>query len=194
MIQLVFSLLVGAGFLFLLYSFWRRDHSGAEGGAQALLDAQSAVSALQGDLLPPELIGRIFAKEDFEFVVSTTPAGIHELFLHERKKIAVSWVRQVRSQIVNLRRFHLGHSRFYARLSLRTELSLALEFSVLLLECRILEALLHFRGPYAFPRMVGGTVTAAARVCGVSAKSLSFLKIENPSTAGNGSARDGVAP
>ncbi len=174
MIQLISFLVIGALLLVSLYSFaWRSQR--AEGGSGAMLEARQAVNALQAGLLPPELVGRIFNRQDLEYVESQTSAEIRELFLEERKKIALFWVGRVRKQVLSLQRFHLGSARFYARLSLRTELSLAVDFTTLLFACRALQVFLYFRGPYAAPGIVGSTAATASRVCTISAKSLSFL-------------------
>jgi hypothetical protein len=175
MIQLIFFLVLGVVFLFALFLFWRRDHASAEGGAEALLEARNALNTLQLNLLPPELIERIFAREDLEFVESSAPVHIREYFLNERKQIALAWVNQVRSQVLSLRRFYLGRSRFYARISVATEISMALNFLTLLSECRMVQFLVYLRGPLAAPRMIGATIAKAGKVCEISAKSLSFL-------------------
>jgi hypothetical protein len=84
-------------------------------------------------------------------------------------------VSRVRKQVLSLRSFHLGSARFYARLSPRTELSLAVDFAALLFKCRLLQIFLYLRGPYAVPRMVGSTAATAVRVCKISEESLAFL-------------------
>jgi hypothetical protein len=174
-IQLILFLLVAAMLFFSLYLLARRS-SHAEGSAQDLLEARQALNALQNGLLPHEILGRIFAKEDLDYVTSETPPCIHELFLEERKRIALSWAGQVRRQLLSLRQFHLGSARFYAQLNFRTEIKLAVEFAALQSACRALQVMLYLRGPYAAPRMVEATATAAATVCGISEKSLAFLK------------------
>ena len=187
MIQLIPFLFVGVLLFFSLIFLMRRSPR-AEGGTEVLVEARQALNALQVSLLPDELLGRIFAKEDLEYVLSQAPRSVYELFLEERKKTAISWVNQVRQQILSLKRFHLGSARFYARLSLRTELELAMHFSVLLFECRLLQALLYVWGPYAAPGMVGSTAAAAARVCKISEASLDFLNPSHLTTLGGPSA------
>ncbi|HKV04571.1 MAG TPA: hypothetical protein VJO53_05620 [Candidatus Acidoferrales bacterium] len=187
MIQLIPFFAVAA-LLFLSLFFAMRRKPRAEGGSAALVEARQALNTLQVGLLPPELIGRIFAQEDLEYVVAEAPAGVHKLFLNERKRIALSWVDQVRSQVVSLRRFHLGAARFYTRLSLRTETALALNFAALILACRALQVLIYVWGPYAAPRVVGATLTTAARVCTISEESLAFMSPAQFATIGNRSA------
>jgi hypothetical protein len=192
-IQLVFSILLGAGLFALLYLLWMRERARPEGGAEALLNAQNALSTLKGGLLPGVFVARIFAEDDLHFVTSTGSTEVQKAFAKERKRLALLWVSQVRGQIVSLRKFHLGKSRYYARLNFATELSLAASFSVLLAECRVLHAMIYLRGPYAFPRFVGRTITAASRVCGVSERSIAFLSISNPKMSGNGGAENQAA-
>lgn len=179
MIQLFLFLLAGVLLVGTLFALVRRGRR-AEGGAQALVDARHALNVLQLDLLPSELVGRIFATRDSEYIRAETPSRIQEMFQRERKRIALSWVRQVRGQILSLRRFHLGAARSYAQLSLRTEMGLAVDFAALLFACRILQVMLYVRGPYAVPGMVEATASAATRLCVVSEKSLAFLKPAHP--------------
>jgi hypothetical protein len=174
-ITLVFFLLVGASLLFSLVLLARRA-SRAEGSAQALVEAKHALQALQGELLPPDLVERIFAKQDFEFIASSTPQPVQELFVLERKKVAIAWAQQVRAGVRRLMNFHLLQARFYAQLSLATEMKLAVNFAALLLACRIMQFALYFGGPFAFPGLVGRTVGKAAQLCETSEKSLAFLE------------------
>ena len=174
MIQLIFFLLIGALlFLSLIFLVWRSPR--AEDGSTALVEARQALVALQTNLLPAELIGRIFAREDLEYVRTQAPDPVCAMFLNERKKLALAWATQVRKQVLNLMRFHLGSARFYARLSFRTELALAVQFGGLLLACRALQMVLYVGGPYAAPRIAGATAAIAVQVCSISERSLAFL-------------------
>lgn len=193
MIELVLFLAAGAGFLVLLYLFGARTGSKPEGGAEAMVEARQALNSLQTALLPPELVERIFAREDLDFVRQTCPQKIQLDFLGERKRIALSWIAHLRKQVLSLRRFHSGQSRRYAQLEFRTELALALDFASFLVACRILQAIFYIRGPYAAPRMVGKVVSVAGNVCGVSERSLSFLAPGSADLYGGNSADDRAA-
>jgi hypothetical protein len=175
MIQLAFSLLVGFALLIILYFFVRGGKVSAEGSAQQLREARQTLDSLQFGLLPGDLVHRIFATEDLEYVRQAAPPRIQALFLAERKDLSLAWVRRVRKAIVELIRFHRGHARLYSRLSLSTEVLLAVNFARLLMVCRLLEIALYLRGPYAAPGMVRTVATAAGRVCTISEKSLVFL-------------------
>jgi hypothetical protein len=192
MVQLILFLVLGAGFLILLYLFAGRKDTRSEGGAEALLGARQALDCLQTGLLPHELITRIFAREDLHFIASTRSAGIADLFARERKRVALRWVAQIRKQVLSLKEFHSGQSRRYAQLAARTEIALALDFARLLIVCRILEVVFYVCGPYAAPKVVERVVGAAGKVCDVSEKCLAFL---SPGEAGRlrGSAGNKVA-
>jgi hypothetical protein len=175
MIQLAFSLLVGFALLIILYFFVRGGKVSAEGSAQQLREARQTLDSLQFGLLPGDLVHRIFATDDLEYVRQAAPPRIQALFLAERKDLSLAWVRRVRKAIVELIRFHRGHARLYSQLSLSTEVLLAVNFARLLMVCRLLEIALYLRGPYAAPGMVRTVATAAGRVCTISEKSLVFL-------------------
>jgi hypothetical protein len=174
-IQLLFFVFIGVGLLSLLVLMGRRETPRAEGDSRALLEARKALDALQGELLPEDLVHRIFAKDDLDYVSSVAPKHVRELFIGERKKIAIAWINQVRCQISSLKRFHVGAARSYAQLGLRTELELACQFAALLFACRALSLAVSVGGPYVAPSMVDATAAAAAKICTVSEQSLAFL-------------------
>jgi len=186
MIQLVISILVGAGLLFSLYVLARRDVR-PEGASEALLEARLALNTLKNDLLPHEVVGRIFAKDDLDYVRAVATPTVVRLFLRQRKSIAVSWIDRIYGQIVRLKRFHLGRTRSYAKLQLRAEIALAVDFATLLFVCRLLRVLLYVRGPYAAPQMIGTTVGIVEKVCGISERSLAFLEPANATSLGGAS-------
>jgi len=173
-IQLIFFLSIGV-LLFASLFFLARRNPRPEGSSGALIEARQALVALQAGLLPIELVQRIFAEQDWEYVRSESPAAVRELFMEERKKVALLWVDQVRAQIRSLSRFHRGSARSYARLNPRLEMELALGFAGLTFACRVLRVIVYVGGPYAAPRMVGAMANAASRTCKISEQSLAFL-------------------
>jgi hypothetical protein len=191
MIELIFFLLVGALLLFSLLFFAPHKPQGRK-DTKPLAEVQQALDVLQLGLLSPELVGRIFSKSDFDYVVSETNKKVQRLFLEERRRLALSWVGEVRRQIVSLRHFHLGSARFYAGLRFLTEMKLAWDFAAVLFACRALRAAVYLRGPYAAPRLVGSTTAAAARVCGISEKYLDFLRPARMISFGDDSAGGSV--
>jgi hypothetical protein len=189
-IELIAFSVAGIALLVLLYFFAVRTDVRPEGGAEALLEARQALNSLQSGLLPADLVERIFARDDLDFVSATCSNETRELFLRERRKTALCWIAQVRAKVLSLQRFYSGQSRNYAQLDFRTELNLGLGFASLLISCRILQAAFYLRGPYAAPTVVARTLGAAADLCATSAQSLSFLahnvNAYHPSTRGAG--------
>jgi hypothetical protein len=176
---MILFLLIGA-VLFASLLLLARRGSRPEGGAEALIAARQALKQLQTSLLPPQMVDRLLAVEDFEFVAFAAPSPVNSNFRHQRKRIVLAWIHQVRQQIKSLRRFHLGAARFYARLSFRSELSLAIDFATLLIVCRTLQILVRIFGPLAARRMAGSTATVALRICAVSEHALAFLNAPTP--------------
>jgi hypothetical protein len=192
-IQLILFLVVAALLLFAL-SFLARRPARPAGGAEAMLDANRALSSLQMELLPPEMITRIFATEDLDYVKSVASEEVLAMFLADRERIALSWVRFLRQNLLSLRRFHLGSARLYAGLSFRAEVSLAVDFAILLFACRVLEIILRLRGPYGAPQIVRATALGAARVCQISENSLVLLRSGSAPTFGSPPAGNSATP
>lgn len=175
MFQLLIFLTIGVVLLaimgFLVVSATRGK---AEGGAEALVDAQQALKSLQSELLAPDVTARVFAKCDLDYVRSQGPT-VEAFFLRERKRIAMIWVGRVREQVVLLKKLHVGSARYYAQLSVKTELALAFDFAMLGIGCRALQVAFFVSGPYAAPGIARAVTESAGRVCAVSKQSLAFL-------------------
>jgi len=174
MSQLILFLIVAALLFASLFLLVRRAPQG-QGEGEALAEARQALNTLQFGLLPPELVGRIFAKADLDYVTSVGSKQIRRAYCRDRKRIALLWIGEVRRKVVSLRQFHLGAARSFAHINLRTEMRLARDFAALLLVCRFVQVLIYVGGPYAAPQMVGFTMRIAGRVCEISEKSLAFL-------------------
>jgi hypothetical protein len=172
-IHLIPYLAIAAGLAASLVSLALRKR--VEGGSDAMVKAKHALSTLQTGLLPAELMGRLTDRADLAFVEAQGSEEIRDLFLAERKQVVLSWIGRVRGQIKDLQEFHLGSARFYAGLSLATEIGLAVDFMKLRAACRMLQMSVLVGGPYAAPRMVQAMAATATRVCDVSERSLAFL-------------------
>lgn len=187
MTALIIYLLIGAGLFVFLFALARRRGAPVEGCGKEFVEARHSVRTLRSGLLPADLIERVFGRGDLEYVAAETAPEIRRLFLAERKRISFMWAGRLRLEIRNLMHFHLGYSRFQAKMSLGTEMRLAFDFLVLVLACRALQLVLWARGPYGAPAIVEVAAGAAARVCRISEKSLAFLNpvaMENLSSDG----------
>jgi hypothetical protein len=190
MIELLLFIAIGVVLLLLLLIVLRRPPAPAEGGAVALVAARHSLKVLRLELLPAELIDRIFGRDDLEYVETMGSPEIRELFTAERKMLALAWVRQLRGQILSLKEFHTRRSRMYASMNRQTELTVALDFADLQFRCRVLQLVLQWRGPYAAPRLVRRTAEAAAGLCGVLDNSLAYLTPAISGPLGTDSGRD----
>lgn len=188
MIGLIFSLLIALGLLIFLLLLARPQRTPTiEGSGQLVVDARGALDRLQRDLLPREFVSRLYDRRDLDFVMACTPREVQKRFLAERKRLAIAWVGRVREEIVELRRLHVGKSRLYANIGMRSEVALAFDFASFLIACRILELALRIRGPYGVPGIVRWTMGAADRLCAISEKSLELLAARvNLQRAANG--------
>jgi hypothetical protein len=192
-IGLILYLLLGFGLLFILWVLARRKSAPVEGSGQQFVEARQALRTLQLGLLPENVVARIFDRADFRYVTAAAPSQIGDLFLEERKRISLIWEQRVRSEVRNLMQFHQGYSRLHSKLSLLTEIRLALDFALLLLTCRALRVMLYLRGPYGARAVAGVLASAAGRVCAASEKSLAFLNQIAPDPLRGDSARDRAA-
>lgn len=192
MTQLFFFLTVGAVFLVVLYFLVATDNASPEGSGDALVEARQALNLLQSSL-SPELIVRIFTREDLDFAKSTGSSAIKDLFLQERRRVALHWVARVRRHVLSLKQFHSREARRFAQLDARSEIALAFDFASLLLACRLLQIVFYVRGPYAAPRIVGLATGAGGKVCDVSERCLAFLGPVKVGTLRRGSAGGSAA-
>jgi hypothetical protein len=96
---------------------------------------------------PPELIARVFSREDWEFISQTHSPFLERLFLQERKRVALVWVRQTSRDIRQVMRNHTEAAKGAADIRLRTEISLFLLYLELRLMCETLSLLIATVGP-----------------------------------------------
>jgi hypothetical protein len=153
----------------------RRQPAHAAGSAGDLVTAKRTLESLQLGLLPPELVERVFGQRDLAYVETMGSRDIRDLFLSERKRLAVTWIRRVRRQIRELKDFHVSRSRMFTHMSWRKEFSLAIDFAGLEVRCGVLHFLLQWRGAYAAPDFARRTAAAAERTCSILDQSLAFL-------------------
>ena len=177
MIGLILFVAIGAGLLLLALRFLvvRRSPVAPLGAAVALVAAKRTLAALETGLLPADSVERVFGRQDVEYVESLGSTEIRKLFLTERKRLALLWIREVREQVSALKELHTRQARLFANLSGRTEVSIAIDFAYLQIQCAILEQMIRWRGPYAAPHFVRRTSSRVAGLCRALDKSLAFL-------------------
>ena len=102
---------------------------------------------------PHEFVARIFSPEDGQFISQTHAPYLKRLFLHERKRVALLWVRQTSRDIQQVMRNHTDTAKQAADIRFRTELSLFLTYVELRLMCETLSLLITTVGPPRLERI-----------------------------------------
>lgn len=153
MIGLISALTVGLLLLIALVVFALRQGSAAR-------DIH-AISEFPGEpsrsdefgLCSQEFVARIFSHEDGQFISQTHAPYLDRLFLHERKLVALLWVRQTSGDIRQVMRNHTEAAKQAADIRFTTELSLFLTYVELLLMCETLSLLIATVGPPRLERI-----------------------------------------
>ena len=102
-----------------------------------------------------DILDRIFGHEDWDFVLNHGSKEIRRRFLMERKKIALFWLSEIRSQSTAAMSFHVSHARTSERLQPIQELKLAADFFAIRAKCVFIAVMIQLRGPVALRGMVG---------------------------------------
>lgn len=192
MTQLVTFLAIAVGLLVLLLVAMRRQPAHAAGSAGELVSAKKTLESLQLGLLPSELVEQLFGQRDLAYVEAMGSTEIRNLFLSERKHLALTWIRQVRRQVRALKDFHVSRSRMFTQMSRGKEFSLALDFASLEIQCDVLLFLLRWGGPYAAPDFARRIAATAGRVCSTLDQSLAFLTASISASLASESEADGT--
>lgn len=173
MMGVVLFLAVGFCLLaFLLY--WAQRQTPTAGRPRYDRRAEFGPAVLNLALPSRQIAERIFAAEDWEFVLSQAPA-IRKLFLQERKSAALLWVHQVHGVIAQVMEFHRTAVRKNANLRPQAEIRLAVNYLAFTLLCGVLRGLIWWQGPYAARRMVTQVAGAAERISFATGQALASL-------------------
>lgn len=144
-----------------LLLLWLRRSSAS---AADSFKARVALAVLRLAVPPRALVERIFALEDWEFILNFSPRQIQRLFLTERRQVALTWLREVRKKVDEVRGLHGKAVRRSSNLRPVGELQLATSYAFFLSVYASLFLLIWLRGPFAARRMVGFTVDLAEGV------------------------------
>lgn len=153
--------------LFLSRRGRRRDF---EGGAYGI--EHETTGALGWDPLTSELSGRIFDREDSDFVASETSRQITRQFRRERTALALEWLRAIRGRVNQLMRGHLRASRRNDDLKPADEIKLWFEFLLFQLTSGILYLVIWVCGPARAVELVGYSLGLVAQLQKVTEEAL----------------------
>jgi len=96
-----------------------------------------------------ELVGRIFSREDREFIRRTGSVRLQQLYRKERQRLALGWVRATARDITKVMQAHRLRSRHSPNLDAGAEAKLMFEYLRLRFLCALLALLIRAFGPHA---------------------------------------------
>jgi hypothetical protein len=126
--------------------------------------------------VPGELVARLLAPDDWNFISRQTSPTVQQMFYRERKTISVSWMRQLRSQVAQLMKFHRQSVRPNVRLNLATELKLmghAWVFYVVYAAALLVN---RVWGPAQAAGLMANLAATAERLCSISEARLAEIE------------------
>jgi hypothetical protein len=102
---------------------------------------------------PPFVAEAVFSRRDWTFIQQESSPLLNSLFVHERRALAMHWLRDCLAQIRAVRANHVRQSRHSSDLNVLTEAKLLLLFFYLAAVCRCLLVAVRMVHP-ATPRAV----------------------------------------
>ena len=138
---------------------YRRDFDG-----EAYRINHETAGSFGWDPLTSELSGRIFDREDSDFVASETSRQITRQFRRARTRLALDWLWAVRGQVNQLMRTHFRVSRRSDDLKPADEIRLWFEFLLFQLTSGILYLVIWVWGPPRAADLLGYSLTLAAKL------------------------------
>lgn len=98
---------------------------------------------------PPSraILDRCLSLEDIRFITTIRSPELLRLLLSERRRLALRWLKQTRTEAGRLFRSHLRAARHAQNLRPATEFRLLFDFTSLVLIYQILAILVRFYGP-----------------------------------------------
>lgn len=154
--ELWFFIAISVAFLLLL-AVWTTRNAVANVHFRGVESSQSVLADFHITLPPVAVAKRVFAREDWEFILKYGRPELERLFLYERKNVAYSWLRRTRSGVGTLMRLRRAMLRVNMHSTLGLDLAVFLNYAVFVVFCRILELGIWWRGPFFVQTMAGYT-------------------------------------
>jgi hypothetical protein len=130
-------------------------------------------------------IKRIFSSEDKEFISRSGAEDVQRLFLRERKKLAIQWLRMIQRKLAHLMDLHLRLASYTYDPRPKLELKLSAKYLNLIAVSHIVLLLVRLRGPFKASRAIAYTVRASGKFCTIFSLRLERI---NPTQLGLGRA------
>ncbi len=138
------SLMAGVVLLLLLVAFAANGWMAARDSWEARIAQDDNAGA---EICPPEFVGHVFSRQDWEFIRGMRAPELAALFQQERKRVALVWVRQTSAMIQRAMREHATAARQSKNVDFSTELKIWRQFVSLVLICGTLSLAIQIAGP-----------------------------------------------
>jgi hypothetical protein len=133
--------------------------------AVTTVEYANACESLNTGFVETETIKRIFSVEDAEFIARSAGPDVQCLFLKERKKLALQWVRKARTHVARLMDLHLRLASYTYDPSPRFELKLTAKYLTFVAVSNIVLLLLWLLGPFKTTRSISYAIRTAGSFC-----------------------------
>ncbi len=177
-------LLLIAGILLLLFFWAGRQWLELPGDLESPLD----ISSYAVRLPPRTLFSRCLSTEDVAFVNSLASPPVLRLLLHERRRLALHWLRLTRREAARLFSLHLRAVRHAIDLRPITEVRLLLQVSLFFILYETMVGMLRLYGPFrtrAFVRTVQRLADLLSALGGRIAETVAPVPVQTMRVAGN---------
>jgi hypothetical protein len=144
MTNLISICILCIGLLALVLLVWRRDR------ARETEDFLSESEGPENVARLPErgLLYRCLSPEDLEFITRRKSRRLEELFVRERRRLAICWLRQTRREASRLYGLHLRSARHAANLRPAAELNLFFAVALFLIVYEAMLGAVWLYGPF----------------------------------------------
>lgn len=129
------------------------------------LESQDILTCLQFPARTKPFVERIFSEQDWAFVSRDTNRAVQRLFQTQRRRLAILWLRQTRSQVAQLMTSYRAIVRQNSHVSAVVEMRVALDYMLFLLTYYALLVLVWLREPTQARKVSGYVLGAATHLC-----------------------------
>lgn len=157
---------IGLVLLILLWVAGRRRSADSSGAPGAVPDpSEYLVQLPRGSLM-----ARCLSEEDVTFIESLGSPGVCRLFLAERRRLALQWLRLTRREATRLFGLHVRTARYAPDLRPSTEAKLVVQFATFWLIYEVLVGLVSLYGPFRTHSYVGSIESLAELLSGLGGR------------------------
>jgi hypothetical protein len=144
------SLALGVAAAFVIVLLLLRTRNEEEAEDRAIAKGNQGIQYRPVNALQPAgLATRIFSQKDREFIGLTRSPRLRRLYLEERRKVALHWVRRTSREVNQIMHNHRLSSRQSVNLDVTAEVKLFLQYLELRFLCGMLLLLIQLFGPHA---------------------------------------------